>query len=137
MKILLNKERYYYKILTLLILLIGFSPIFTRKSWASFILWFSDFRNSYKCLSVLHCNLNNILSNHFFKFRLLISHKSLHKFVKICLSETFLNSGTFSHDCILGIATYIRVIFSESNSPYILKAAMCIFNTIICCRWKF
>ena len=54
--------------------------------------------NSSTSFSICHWNLNNITSHNLLKVSLLTASNSIHKFVIICLSDTYLKSETLSND---------------------------------------
>ena len=62
--------------------------------------------SSFKCFSICHWNLNSITSHDFLKVRLLTAYNVMHKFDVICISESYLNSGTSPSDNNLNILGY-------------------------------
>ena len=54
--------------------------------------------SSFKCLSICHWNVNSITYHDFLKVKLLTAYDVMHKFDIICISESYLNSDTSSHD---------------------------------------
>ena len=61
---------------------------------------------SFKCFSICHWNLNSITSHDFFKVKLSATYNTMHKFDIICISESYLNSDTWSSDGNLNIPGY-------------------------------
>ena len=64
--------------------------------------------SSFKCFSICHWNLNSITSHDFLKVKLLTAYNVMHKFDIICISESYLNSGTWSNDDNLNTPGYNR-----------------------------
>ena len=56
-----------------------------------------------------HWDLNAIYAHNFVKVQLLKAHLAVHKFVIICLSETYLNSSFPFDDGNLDIPSYIMI----------------------------
>ena len=59
--------------------------------------------------SVCHWNLNSISAHNYIKLSLLKAYFSTHRFDIICLSETYLNSGTSHEDTNLEIVGYTLI----------------------------
>ena len=62
--------------------------------------------NSCENFPVCHWNLNSISAHNFSKVSLLNAYTSLHSFEIICLSETYFDSSTLSHDSNLEVQGY-------------------------------
>ena len=79
-------------------------------------------RASTSNISICDWNLNSISAHNYTKLFLLKAYLSIHKFDKICLSETYLDSSTTSDDDELAILGY-NLIRSDhpSNNKYPYK----------------
>ena len=84
--------------------------------------------NSSQILSIYHWNLNSIAAHNFIKVSLLIAYNSIHKYVLICLSETYLDSSTVLDDDSLEIPGYNLVRCDHSTNTK--RGGVCITNRI-------
>ena len=76
-------------------------------------------------LSFCHWNLNSISAHDFVKVSLLEAYNAIHKFDRICLSETFLNSSLQNDDDSLVLNGYKLV---RADNPSDLKrGGVCIY----------
>ena len=86
----------------------------------------SSTRTPKASLSICHWNLNSISAHNYIKLSLLRVYLVFHKFDIICLSETYLSSGTPPDDDTLQISGYNLV---RSDHPFNSKrGGVCIYN---------
>ena len=83
--------------------------------------------------SVSHWNLNSIFEHNFAKIFLLKAYVAIHKFDKICLLETYLDSSMTTNNDNLDIDEY-NLVFSDHPSNTNVEEFVPIIETISLCK---